>query len=255
MKKYSTEDGCIMENNNTETDIDLKEIAFVLLDKIWLIIASTVLVGLIALLITKTIVTPMYTSDTSMYVMNKDSGGSITSSDIQVSTYLTNDYLNLVKSRTVLEKVISNLNLDMTVNELKGRITVTAPTNTRIIQIAVTDEDAFRAKKIADTVAEYSSARIVEIMNTEQVNIYDPANVPTRPSSPSTVRNVLIGALVGFILSVAVVIIRFILDDSVKTEDDIEKYLGCPMLAAIPYAEILDDSTAKKKKNRKKKGK
>ena len=61
MKKYSTEDGCIMENNNTETEIDLKEIAFVLLDKIWLIIASTVLVGLIALLITKTIVTPMYT--------------------------------------------------------------------------------------------------------------------------------------------------------------------------------------------------
>lgn len=237
-----------MEQNNNEIEIDFQEILFLLLDKIWIIGASTICIALIALIITKTAITPMYASDTKMYVLNKNSDTNVTYSDLQVSSQLTNDYVQFVKSRTVLQKVIDNLGLDMSVSSLSGRISVTTPMNTRMLVVTVVDEDPVNAKKIADTLAKYAGEYICEKMDTEGVNVVDEGNIPTSPTSPNTLKNTMIGALAGFVFAVGVIVVRYILDDTIKSEEDVERYLGCSMLAAIPYVDSLDDSIGKKKK-------
>jgi len=235
-----------MEQKSNETEIDLKEIFFLLLSKIWIIVGATIYMALMAFLITKVFITPMYTSKTTMYVMNKESNTAITYSDLQVSSQLTTDYLEIVKSRTVLQEVIDALELDMTVNSLKNRIVVSSPANSRIIEMTVEDEDPDVAKAIADSLAKISGEYIMQKMHTESVDVIDEGNLPAEPSSPSTVKNTVIGAALGMIIAVGIIIVRFMLDDTLQSEEDIERLIGCASLAAIPFVDSLDDSADEK---------
>lgn len=239
-----------MEQKSNETEIDLKEIFFVLLSRIWIIVGATVYMALMAFLITKVLITPMYTSKTSMYVMNKDAGNTITYADLQVSSQLTTDYIEIVKSRTVLQEVIDALELDMSVGGLRSRLTVSSPANSRIIEITVEDESPEVAKAIADSLAKISGEYIVQKMHTESVDVIDEGNLPGSPSSPSTLKNTVIGAALGFILAVGIIIIRFMLDDTIQSEEDVERLLGCASLAAIPFVDSLDDSADEKARRR-----
>ena len=150
---------------------------------------------------------------------------------------LTKDYMELVKSRPVLEKTISKLKLDVTPEELAGMITTETPTDTRIMSISVTDDDPKEAKQIADTLRKAVSVQITEIMNADSVNTVEEGNLPTSPSSPDVKKNMMLGALLGLVISMGFVVLIFILDDTVKTPDDVEKYLGLNVLTSIPIQE------------------
>ena len=118
---------------NDEITIDLTELFMTLWSKAHMIILAGILLGLLAFVGTKLFLTPIYTSTTKFYVLNKTSDtGSVTYNDLQTGTQLTKDYAELVKSRPVLEEVISVLNLDMETEELAKKITVTTPTDTRV---------------------------------------------------------------------------------------------------------------------------
>jgi capsular polysaccharide biosynthesis protein len=162
----------------------------------------------------------------------------------------------LVTSRTVTEKVISELGLDMTADELADTISVTTPSDSRVLEITVSNHDQYEAKRIADKVAEVSAASICDIMQIEKVNIFEEGNIPESPSSPNCVKNAAIAFILGFVLAVAVVVIQFIMNDTINTSEDIEKYLGLSTLALIPISDDLDDSnevsSARKKKKKKK---
>ena len=157
----------------------------------------------------------------------------------------------LVKSNPVLDKVIADLNLKMSTSELAGKISVSTPTDTRILTIAVNDKDPMMAKKIADAVREASKAQIQSVMGIETVNTVEDAKLPESPISPNTKMNILIGFALGFIIAVAVIIIRFILDDTIKAQEDVEKYLGLSVLGLIPELETTDNKKKKKKKKNK----
>lgn len=235
--------------NNDEIEIDLGEMFFFVLSKIEYVILAVVLCSIISFAITTWCITPMYTSTAKIYVLNRQSTDTVTSSDITSSTYLTKDYIEMIQSRTVVEAVIDELDLDVSYEGLLSVMTVSAESDTRVVSISVQDPDPFQARDIADAICQASVNHIKEIMELESVNIVDSANIPTSKSSPSLAKNVIIGALIGFLISIVIIVVVFLLDDKVKTSEDVERYLGLSVLGMMP----LDEKLVREKKKRKKK--
>ena len=249
------------DNRDDVIEIDLVELLGVILHNLWIIIVSGVIVAAAALLVSYFIITPKYESVTKIYVISKTNADTMTYSDLQAGSTLTKDYKELVKSRPVLEEVIAETGIDVELKDLEEQITVEVPTDTRIVSITVEDKDPYEARIIADSVRIAASKHIQEVMNTEAVNVVEEASLPIEKSSPSILKNTAIGYAVGLFLAIAIVIINYIMDDTIKTPDDVEKFLGVSVLGSIPYSENdLSDKAemeryGKKKKQRKKKQK
>ena len=238
-----------MEQNqerNEEIEIDLREIFIVLWQKALVILLSGLTLALVVMLATKLFVTPQYESTTRMYVLAKQNSDTLTSSDLQMSTNLTNDYAELITSRAVTESVIAELGLDMKHEELVRKMEVTVPTDTRILAISVTDEDPYMARDLADTIREVAADHIQQVMDVEAVNVADYANIPDTQSSPSVIKYGLIAGILGCVLAVAVVLIQHLSNDTIKTSEDVERYLHLSTLGTIPLAE--NESRSKKRR-------
>ena len=234
--------------NEDEIEIDMVGLLHYLAGKTGYIIVTVLAFAVLALAVTTFCMTPLYTSTTKMYVLNRQTNEGVTSSDLQSSTYLTKDYMELIKSRTVIETVIADLNLDSTYEEVLGQINVSAASDTRVIAISVTDKDPYKARDIANAVRSAAAAHIQSVMNTEAVTVVDEANIPTKKSSPSTMKNVVIAGGSGLILALAVCVVLFLMNDKVTTVEDVERYLGLSVLASMP----LEEEEVRKKKARKK---
>lgn len=231
-----------------EIEIDLKELFFYLLEKAIYIIGAAAALAALALAVTVFFITPKYTSTTSMYVLNRQAAESITNSDLQSSTYLTKDYIELIKSRTVVETVIADLQLDRTYESVLASMDVAAKSDTRIISISVTDEDPYMARDMANAIRVAAASQIQQVMKTEAVNVVDEANIPTEKSSPSLKKNVLIAGMLGAVLVAGWFVVLFLMNDKIVTADDVERYLGLGILGQMP----LDEAEVKQKKKRKK---
>lgn len=236
--------------SNNVIEIDLFEVFTLLLSRIWIIIGVGMLLALLGLGISKFIITPTYESTTKIYILNKQDSNTVTYSDVQMGTQLTKDYKELINSRYVLEEVIQKQSLDMEYSELLSKVSVSTPTDTRIVAITVKDTDPVQAMNIANCIREVASEHIQNVMDIEAVNVVETANMPTKKSGPSVMKWTLIGGMLGVLIVCAVVLVRYLLDDTLKTSEDIEKYLGLSTLALIPIA--TDTSKKSKKKNSKK---
>lgn len=234
--------------DTNEMEIDLREIFGLLIRKIWIILLSGLTLALIAIVYTMFLVTPMYESTTRMYVLNKQDSGTLTNQDMQTSLSLTQDYVELIKSRTVMEGVIARLDLDLTSEQLLSKISVASQADTRIITISVQDADPYEASEIANAVREVSAGHIQQVMDIEAVNVVDTANIPDEKVSPSLSRNALLGGLLGVVAAAGIIVLVYLLNDTIKTSEDVEKYLNLSVLGAIPLMET-------EKKSRKHKGK
>lgn len=238
-------------DNEQEYEIDLKEIAIAILDRIWIVISVGIACALLVGIITKVFITPMYTSTTKLYVINKqNSDNNITYTDLQTGNLLTNDYIIQVKGTKVLSQVISELNLTDTEDELASRITVSNPENSRFIVISVSDKDPVVAQQIASCVAKVSSDVVKEVMDLEKVNVAEEANLPLEESSPNLKKNVLLGGAAGVFVSLLLIVVFYLLNDRIRTPEDVKRYLGLNTLGQIP---ILENSGNAKRKQRHKK--
>ena len=240
---------------NDEVEIDIGHILSILWEKILVIIATGIIVGLAGFLVSKFLITPKYESETKLYVLNIANDSATTLSDVQLSTQLTKDYQILVTSAPVMNQGIKELGLNMKAAELASTISVDTPSDTRVLQITVTSDDPKRAKDIADKVAQVSSKKICDIMKIEQVNVIEEGSLSEEPAVDTVQKWTLIGLALGIVLSCAVIIIRSMLDDTVKTTEDVEKYFDLSTLAVIPISEEMDDGLGKNKKSRKTKKK
>ena len=211
------------------------------------IIATGIIVGLGAFLVAKFFITPQYESETKLYVLNRANDSATTLSDVQLSTQLTKDYKILVTSAPVMNEVIKELKLDMKASQLASSISVYTPSDTRVLQITVVSDDPYQAKKIADCVAKVSSQKICDIMKIEQVNVIEEGSLSEIPAFAVVQKWTIIGALAGIVLSAAVIVIKSMLDDTVKTTEDVEKYFDLSTLAVIPISEEMDDGLPKNK--------
>ncbi|MDE5892518.1 MAG: protein-tyrosine kinase [Acetatifactor sp.] len=237
---------------NDEIEIDLMEIFMLLLHYIWVIVIAAVIVGGAAFAFSKFVITPTYESTTRILVLNRqDSGnGNVTYSDLQLGTSLTKDYPELIQSRYVVEKVIEMFELDTSYESFNKKIQVSTKSDSRIIDITITDPDPALAKEIADALRDIAAERIVEVTDIQAVNKVDDANLPTKPSDPSVMKWTMIGFLLGGFLAAAVVLVRFLLDDTIKSSEDIEKYLHLSTLGLIPLGQAEYDGQDSKKKGK-----
>lgn len=232
------------------TEIDLIELAFELLMHWKMIALSMTLVGAISFVISTFLMTPMYESTSELYVLTKST--SITSlADIQTGTSLTNDYMVVVKGRPVLEQVIKNLNLEENYRQLSRHMTLENPTNSRILQITVQDPDAKRAKLIADEIATVSSAFISEKMDQDPPTIIQNGYADGQPVTPNIPKNVILGALLGAVAAMGIIIVSYLLNDTIMSTEDIEKKLGLNVLGTLPLEDSEDDYVSDKKQKKK----
>jgi len=240
------------QRENDEIEIDLLELFTVLLGRIWLILSTGLFAALLCILISKFILTPYYDSTTKIYILNKTDSTSVTYSDVQMGTQLTKDYAELINSRYVLEEVIRKLSLpDVEYKDLLDKVNVETPTDTRIVSITVEDTDPVQAMNIANCIREVAGEHIQNVMDIEAVNVVETANMPTEKAGPSVMKWALIGGMLGVLLVCAVILIQYLMDDTIKSSEDVEKYLGLSTLALIPVAEEENGSRKKRKKKKK----
>lgn len=250
-----------MNDNNTINPmnsgdyIDLLELAKELRKKIVLIIVCAILGGAVMGVYSFFVATPIYQSTSKLYILSKTT--SITSlADIQVGTSLASDYVELIKSRPVVLTVIKDMDLDMSYDAMVNNLIVENVSDTRLVKITVSDTDPERAKLIANKFAKVAKVQISNIMRTDEPTIAEAAVVKRTPVSPDKRKNILMGILIGIVLSCGYVTIRFLMDDTIKDPDDITKYLELDNLAIVPIeGGKKPGSTKKHKKHRNRKHK
>ena len=182
------------------------------------------------------LVKPSYRANAQIFITNTDSV--ISFSDLQLSSALTEDYSRIIKSRTVLKKVISEQGLDIDYRELDKLVTVSNPTDTHIIDIAVTCDDLELSRNIANAFLNISIDQIYQVVGRSEPTVIDYAEADTvEDVSPGLVKYVGIGALLGMLVICAIIVIRVISNTTIKTEDDVMQYLQLPVLAAVPYVD------------------
>lgn len=218
-----------------EMEIDLLEIFGVLMSRIWLILLVAVVFAGGTGVFCKFIMTPIYTSTTQLCILSNTTIASL--QDLAIGTQLTQDYIVVVQSRPVVEQVIENLELDMTYEELLSVTSVENPTDTRILSISVTNPDPTLAKQIVDQYAQVSRKRIADLMDINEPGIIEEGHVAERKTSPTTTKNAMIAGVLGVLLASAFVIIRYMMDDTIKSSEDIERYLGLNTLGILPIEE------------------
>lgn len=216
-----------------EEEIDLLELFFAVWQKAWILVLSLLAGAIIAALWTHFMITPQYQASSMIYIFSKST--SLTSLvDLQVGTQLTGDFQILATSRPVVEEVIEKLNLDATYEQLVGIISVTNPGDSRILQITVTHPDPELAADISNAMADALRDRVAEVTASDRPTTVESAVAPSAPYSPNMKKNVAIGGLLAFCAAGGVVVLLYLLDDTVKSEEDVARYLGLNVLAAIP---------------------
>ena len=216
-----------------EFEIDLLELFYRLLENVKYIIAAALIGAVLSWLYTTILVDPLYTATSKLYVLNAGDSA-INLSDLQIGNYLASDYQEVFKNWHVHEMVIDRLGLPYSYDTIGKMINVSNPTNTRILYIKATAKTPDEAKNLADTYASVAQEFIATTMDTREPNVFEEALLPTRPSSPSLRRNMLIGFMLGFIVACGIITLRYITDDKIHSSEDIEKYIGIPTLGMLP---------------------
>ncbi|MCY7163316.1 capsular polysaccharide biosynthesis protein CpsC [Streptococcus mitis] len=227
------------EQNTMEIDV------FHLLKILWkrkiLIALVAIVAGALAFAYSAFIVKPEFTSTTRIYVVNRNQGDKpgLTNQDLQAGSYLVKDYREIILSQDVLEKVTSNLKLDLSPKDLANKVRVTVPVDTRIVSISVNDRVPEEASRIANSLREVAAEKIISITRVSDVTTLEEARPATAPSSPNIRRNTIIGLLGGTVFMVIAVLIVELVDTRVKRPEDIEDVMQIALLGVVPNLDKL----------------
>ena len=222
------------ENQAVEIDV------FAMLKTLWKRKFSIVLVALVfaiaAFGYSAFLAKKEYQSTSRIYVVSRQNqdNNALTNSDLQAGAYLVKDYREIILSQNVLSQAIEELKLDMTPAELSKKISVSVPTDTRILSITAKDGDPKEAARIANGLRNVAAEKIISVTKVSDVTTLDEAEVPQSPSSPNIRRNVLLGFVAGAGLMVVLLVVVEVLDDRVKKPEDVEELMGLPLLGVVP---------------------
>lgn len=228
-----------MNNQEANTiEIDVLSLLRTIWRKKFLILLTAILTTGLAFAYSAFLATPQYDSTTRLYVVNQssDNGAVITTQDLQAGSFLVKDYKEIILSQDVLKNVTTILGIT---EDVKDKITVTIPTDTRILSITVRDSDPNQAATIANTLRDEAAKKIIEVTKVSDVTTLEAALPAEKPSTPQTKRNLVLGFVAGAFLATALVLVLEVLDDRVKRPQDIEEGLGMTLLGVVPQAEKL----------------
>lgn len=253
MESYHTNPAAQARLRAEEDTIDLVALFYLMLGHIWQILFCLVLGAILAFAVTYYLIKPQYTASSKMYILSASNDSVVNLSDLQVGAQLTKDYQELLLSRPLLEDVVENLNLPMSYSQLADMINITNTNDTRILKITVTSIDPQQAADIANELVNQAIIYLPRIMETDPPNVVETAIVPTHKSSPSYSKNTMLGGLLLVVLYCGILVVRFLMNDTIVTPDDIERTFGVQPLAAIPEGNLGSFNrigNSKKKRNR-----
>ena len=228
-----------MNNQEANTiEIDVLSLLRTIWRKKFLILLTAILTTGLAFAYSAFLATPQYDSTTRLYVVTQssDNVAGITNQDLQAGSFLVKDYKEIILSQDVLKNVTTTLGIT---DDIKEKITVNIPVDTRILSITVRDSDPNQAATIANTLRDEAAKKIIEVTKVSDVTTLEAAVPAEKPSTPQTKRNLVLGFIVGAFLATALVLVLEVLDDRVKRPQDIEEGLGMTLLGVVPQAEKL----------------
>lgn len=229
-----------MKEQNT-MEIDVFHLFKILWKRKILIALVAIVAGALAFAYSAFVVKPEFTSTTRIYVVNRNQGDKpgLTNQDLQAGSYLVKDYREIILSQDVLEKVTSNLKLDLSPKALASKVKVTVPVDTRIVSISVNDRVPEEASRIANSLREVAAEKIISITRISDVTTLEEARPAAAPSSPNIRRNTIIGLLGGTVFTVIAVLIVELVDTRVKRPEDIEDVMQIALLGVVPNLDKL----------------
>lgn len=222
-----------------DDEIDLLELFSILKAHIVAIIVVTVLAAVMGFLITEYAITPQYEASVNMIVNTRtDATVAVSNDNINSAKSLVSTYAIIIKSNTILNQVIADLSLkDMDYDTLAKKVSVEAIDDTQVMKVAVKDPDPGLARQIVKEIARISPEEIVDAVEAGSCKVVSQVRVSTDPVSPSLKKNVVIAAAAGFVLVVAIILLKSFLENYIVDDDDVQKYLGLPVLGVIPEIE------------------
>lgn len=230
-----------------EITIDLKKIFYMMKGKIVYILLATVLLGAVAGCFTHFFIDPVYSATVKMYVYsNPDrvtTSSSISNNEIDASKELIGTYIDILESDTVMNLVIADLNLNTNPDVLRAMVKPTASENSQIFRVTVNSTDPKLAAKVANSIAKVAPEEIVRIVKAGGVEIVDKATAPKKPSSPNIKKNIVIGAVIGLLVSFIGFFVYELFDSTITKASDLEREFDIPVLGTIPRLEGTDPPT------------
>lgn len=218
-------------------EIDLQKLLWAYLRKWWLIVICGLVLAAAALLYTMNWITPLYRASVTIYVNNISAGERIdyiSGSNLSAAQQLVNTYVNIIRSDSVLQKVVDQSGLDYSVAQIRGCMSAAQVDETELFNVYITHPDPQMAAQIANAVAEVAPGEIEKIVEGSSTKIIDYAKVPTSRYSPSYSRNTMLGGVIGVVLAAAYVTLRYLLDVRLKDEDELVQMFDLPVLGRIP---------------------
>ncbi len=239
-----------MTNENKENmELDLQKLVMTYLRRWWIIVLCTLVTGLGALYYTSHHITPLYMAGVTIYVNNAPAGQQvnyISSTNLATAQKLVSTYIEIIQSDTVLEKVAQEAGGGVSAGYIRHFMAAQQRGETELFDVYISHSDPRYAAHLANAVAEVAPGEIERFVEGSSAKIIDYAKVPTAPSSPSVSRNVILGALVGFVLALAYITVRFLMDVRIRGEEELAAMFSVPVLGQIPAFE-----TGSKKKQKK----
>ena len=241
-----------------EIEIDLLELFGHYLDNIKFIVLGFLAGALLAGLVTHFAMTPKFTATSKMYMVSSSSQSVVDLTDLNIGQTISSDYVELLQTRPIIEGVIREQGLSYSYKELLNMLNISVINNTRIIKIDATSTDKREAMTIANALAEKGVSELPKLMETPEPHIAEYAIVPVSKSSPSLTKNTMIGALLGLLIMLAIFTVQFLMDDTFKTAEDIQKEFGVLPMTVIPEGKIEgleteEEASAKEKEKKKRK--
>ena len=226
-----------MENEEYDT-IDLLEVLNAVRQHIAVLILCTLATAIAGFAITHFLITPQYESSALMIVNTRqDTTSTVTIDQINSATKLVSTYSIIIKSDTVLQQVIDDLGLSLSYSDLKSRVTVSAVDDTQVMKITVRSNNPEWARQVCDGITAVSPDVILEAVEAGSVKVISQASYSDVPVSPNIKKNTMLGAMVGLVLCLGVILLQVILDNKINTEEDVAKYLDMTVVGVIPVYE------------------
>lgn len=215
-------------------EIDLLELFRAILKHIKLIVVLCILFGLGGFFVTKLLITPTYTASTSIYLTPQISeSGSLDYNSQMANSKLVTNVVNLLTQNNIMSEVAKDVGLESAKN-VKDALTVSNETNTEIITITASTTDPKLSKDIANSTVSTFINRMQKNLNVRNIEVVDKAKLSYIPSGPNVKKNTLLATMVGFVLGCGYAVLKFLLDNRLRTKEEAEKYLGVPVFCEIP---------------------
>ncbi len=227
-----------MEENN-EIELDFLELFRYLKRKVAVLLVAALVGGVFGFVYIKATAKPVYSANITVYLMNRQYEEAVVYADLQIASQYVNDYRVLIKSRSVTDAVIEKLDLDLTNEEVAKKISVDYETSSRVVTVTVKDGDAQRAADIANVLGTDGNRIVAEMMNLKNIKLVDEARVPLIPKIASATTWAVLLAVAAVVLAAGILAVIRVLDDSIRTEEDVERYLGLSTLGIIPQTQEL----------------